>query len=123
MLFDDAEPCAFHHHADKVLADVVNVALDRADHHLSLFGIGEKCGGSAEKCMAMRALAMASRMPRPIFLWIGASAGGKTDEVDMTSMVRIARRRNFAGFGPASDDAAALGCGDLIVTENFFSLH
>ena len=35
---DDLEPGAFHHHADEVLADVVDVALDRADHHLADLG-------------------------------------------------------------------------------------
>ena len=38
---DDLEAGAFHHHADQVLADVVDVALDRADHHLAdLLGTG-----------------------------------------------------------------------------------
>jgi hypothetical protein len=32
---DDVEAGAFHHHADEVLADVVDVALDGADHHLA----------------------------------------------------------------------------------------
>jgi hypothetical protein len=32
---DDFEARAFHHHADEVLADVVDVALDGADHHLA----------------------------------------------------------------------------------------
>src|SRR3989338_720367 len=31
----DLEASAFHHHADKVLADVVDVAFDGADHHLA----------------------------------------------------------------------------------------
>ena len=29
------EAGTFHHHADQVLADVVDVALDSADHHLA----------------------------------------------------------------------------------------
>ncbi len=32
---DHLEPGAFHHHRDEVLADVVDVALDGADHHLA----------------------------------------------------------------------------------------
>ena len=32
---DDLEARAFHHHGDEVLADVVDVALDGADHHLA----------------------------------------------------------------------------------------
>ena len=32
---DDLETGAFHHHADEVLADVVNVAFDGADDHLA----------------------------------------------------------------------------------------
>ena len=35
---DDLEAGAFHHHADQVLADVVDVALDGADHHGALLG-------------------------------------------------------------------------------------
>jgi hypothetical protein len=35
---DHLEPGAFHHHRDEVLADVVDVALDRADDHLALLG-------------------------------------------------------------------------------------
>ena len=34
---DDIEASTFHHHADQVLADIVNVALDCADDHLALF--------------------------------------------------------------------------------------
>ena len=34
---DDLESRALHHHADKILADVVDVALDGADHHLAHF--------------------------------------------------------------------------------------
>jgi hypothetical protein len=30
-----SNPRAFHHHRDQVLADVVDVALHRADHHLA----------------------------------------------------------------------------------------
>ena len=33
---DHLEAGTFHHHADEVLADVVDVALDGADHHLAL---------------------------------------------------------------------------------------
>ncbi len=32
---DHVEPRALHHHGHQVLADVVDVALDRADHHLA----------------------------------------------------------------------------------------
>ena len=32
---DHLEPGTLHHHADQVLADVVDVALDGADHHLA----------------------------------------------------------------------------------------
>ena len=32
---DHLEPGTLHHHPDQVLADVVDVALDRADHHLA----------------------------------------------------------------------------------------
>ena len=35
---DHLETGALHHHRDKVLADVVDVALDRADHHLADLG-------------------------------------------------------------------------------------
>ena len=35
---DDLEAGAFQHHRDQVLADVVDVALDRADHHLADLG-------------------------------------------------------------------------------------
>jgi hypothetical protein len=35
---DDLEARTFHHHGDEVFADVVNVALDRADHHLAEAG-------------------------------------------------------------------------------------
>ncbi len=32
---DHLEPGAFHHHRDEILADVVDVALDGANHHLA----------------------------------------------------------------------------------------
>ena len=43
---DDVEAGAFHHHADEVLADVVDVALDGADHHLALLG---RAGGGEQR--------------------------------------------------------------------------
>jgi hypothetical protein len=42
---DDVEAGALHHHADQVLADVVDVALDRADHQLALLG---RAGGGEQ---------------------------------------------------------------------------
>ena len=42
---DDLESRPFHHHADEVLADVVNVAFHGADHHLADLrraGLGEQ---------------------------------------------------------------------------------
>ena len=43
---DDVEAGAFHHHADEVLADVVDVALDGADDHLALLG---RAGGGEQR--------------------------------------------------------------------------
>ncbi len=38
---DHLKAGAFHHHGDQILADIVDVALDRADHHLAdRFGTG-----------------------------------------------------------------------------------
>lgn len=42
---DDVEAGPLHHHADKVFADVVNVALDGSDHHLAEF----RCAGFGQK--------------------------------------------------------------------------
>ncbi|ESY73500.1 hypothetical protein X743_11370 [Mesorhizobium sp. LNHC252B00] len=43
---DDVEAGALHHHADKVLANVVDVALDGADHHLALL---RRAGGGEQR--------------------------------------------------------------------------
>gem|GEM_PF-6812572 len=43
---DDVEAGTFHHHADKVLADVVNVALDGTNHHLALL---RRAGGGKQR--------------------------------------------------------------------------
>ena len=43
---DHLEARTFHHHADEVLADVVNVALDGADHHLAQ---ARRAGGDEQR--------------------------------------------------------------------------
>ena len=43
---DHLKAGAFHHHADEVLADVVDVALDGADHHLAQ---ARRAGGDEQR--------------------------------------------------------------------------
>ena len=42
---DDFKARALHHHGNEVLADIVDIALDRADHHLALLG----CAGFSQE--------------------------------------------------------------------------
>ena len=41
-----SNPGAFHHHPDEVLADVVDIALDRADDQLALL---RRAGGGKQR--------------------------------------------------------------------------
>ena len=85
---DNLEPGAFHHHADKVLADVVDVAFDGADHHLADragAGFGQKrlagCHAALHRICASRTSGtnrMPSRKSSPTIVMPPTSASVRT---------------------------------------------